>query len=310
MCACIFVLCAFYSFAHNGIFDPEACRAVTVAQHFFFLAIYFWIMQAFRLLQGEFSKIVRDYSQGKDGEKVHAEVEEVPLYGTIMEMYFIAYGIPLIATSTVLATDTLSHESSLKFCFPSSMMHIKIFAYAVYAPLLTCTVLTLGMIVIILRLLITIRHLSVKPISQQYVDNKSPEENTTQARDEITSAEFSKRANAAKTQFLWLLLIAVLYSLDCYVAATHINQLNDSGLSVTSNSYFNALFNILLALAIFYPFMLESICMIVLKSRDSSCSACVTKPFVSAPYNNEERIVPLVQRGSIAGCFVEGGEWV
>ncbi|EJW83108.1 hypothetical protein WUBG_05978, partial [Wuchereria bancrofti] len=58
------------------------------------------------LLQGKLSKIVRDYSRSKSGEKVHTEVEKVALYGAIVEMYFIAYGIPLIAMSTVLATGT------------------------------------------------------------------------------------------------------------------------------------------------------------------------------------------------------------
>uniref|UniRef100_A0A0R3S799 G_PROTEIN_RECEP_F2_4 domain-containing protein n=1 Tax=Elaeophora elaphi TaxID=1147741 RepID=A0A0R3S799_9BILA len=223
-------------------------------------------------------------------------------------MYFIAYGIPLIAMSTVLATDILSRDESLKFCFPSSTMHVEIFAYAVYVPLFICAILILGIVFSILRLLITARRLSVD-LSQQYMDNKSAEENITQTRNETTSAELSRRTSTATTQLLWLLLIAVLYSLDCYAAATHVNQLNNSGLSATFNSYFNALLNVLLALAIFYLFTLESICTILLKARDSGGSVCVTKPVVSALYNYNERIVPLVQRGSTAGCFVEG-EWV
>lgn len=42
------------------------------------------------------------------------------------------------------------------------MMHIKIFAYAVYAPLLICAAFTLGIVVIMLRLLLRARRLSVK----------------------------------------------------------------------------------------------------------------------------------------------------
>ncbi|CAG9531826.1 unnamed protein product [Cercopithifilaria johnstoni] len=114
MCACIFVLCALYSFSHNGILDPETCRAITVAQHFFFLTVYFWIMQAFKLLREKLSKIVGYYSRSKDDEKLYTEGEKVALYGAIMEMYFIAYGIPLIAMSTVLATNTLSRNGSPK----------------------------------------------------------------------------------------------------------------------------------------------------------------------------------------------------
>ncbi|VDK73673.1 unnamed protein product [Onchocerca ochengi] len=308
MCACIFVLCALYSLVHNGIHDSETCRAVAVAQYFFFLAVYFWLMQAFRLLQEDLSKFLRNYSQNKDDKKIHTEAEKVTLNGTLTEMYFVSYGIPLIVMSTVLAADNLSHDGSPKLCFPSSTMHIKIFAYAIYAPLFICAILILGIVVTILRLLITARHLTIERISQQYVEDKSCEENSTHTGSKTASAELSKRASAATTQLLWLLVIAVLYSLDCYAAATHLNQFNDSGLSATSNSYFNALFNILLALAIFYPFTLESICTILLKTRDSGCSAYVTKSFVSAPYIYKERIVPLLQRESAAGYSAEG-EW-
>uniref|UniRef100_A0A8R1XVK9 Ig-like domain-containing protein n=1 Tax=Onchocerca volvulus TaxID=6282 RepID=A0A8R1XVK9_ONCVO len=319
MCACIFVLCALYSLVHNGIHDSETCRAVAVAQYFFFLAVYFWLMQAFRLLQEDLSKFLRNYSQNKDDKKIHTEAEKVTLNGTLTEMYFVSYGIPLIVMSTVLAADNLSHDGSPKLCFPSSTMHIKIFAYAIYAPLFICAILILGIVVTILRLLITARHLTIERIPQQYVEDKSCEENSTHTGSKTASAELSKRASAATTQLLflvsinsyfrWLLVIAVLYSLDCYAAATHLNQFNDSGLSATSNSYFNALFNILLALAIFYPFTLESICTILLKTRDSGCSAYVTKSFVSAPYIYKERIVPLLQRESAAGYSAEG-EWV
>uniref|UniRef100_A0AAF5PGT4 Ig-like domain-containing protein n=2 Tax=Wuchereria bancrofti TaxID=6293 RepID=A0AAF5PGT4_WUCBA len=308
MCACIFILCVLHSFIHNGIFDAHTCRSVIIVQYFFFLAVYFWIMQAFRLLQGKLSKIVRDYSRSKSGEKVHTEVEKVALYGAIVEMYFIAYGIPLIAMSTVLATGT-PYDGSPKFYFHSSKMHSEIFAYAVYVPLLICFILILAIIVIILRLLITARRISVEPIPQQYVDNKSSEENT-QIRNGTVSAELNKMANAATIQLLWLLLIAVLYSLDCYAATSHINYLNDLGPSATPNSYFNALLNILLALAIFYLFTFEWIRTIALKARDPSCSICVTKPLISVPYSYQERVMPPAQIGSIAGCFVEGGEWV
>uniref|UniRef100_A0A1I8E9B8 Ig-like domain-containing protein n=1 Tax=Wuchereria bancrofti TaxID=6293 RepID=A0A1I8E9B8_WUCBA len=260
------------------------------------------------LLQGKLSKIVRDYSRSKSGEKVHTEVEKVALYGAIVEMYFIAYGIPLIAMSTVLATGT-PYDGSPKFYFHSSKMHSEIFAYAVYVPLLICFILILAIIVIILRLLITARRISVEPIPQQYVDNKSSEENT-QIRNGTVSAELNKMANAATIQLLWLLLIAVLYSLDCYAATSHINYLNDLGPSATPNSYFNALLNILLALAIFYLFTFEWIRTIALKARDPSCSICVTKPLISVPYSYQERVMPPAQIGSIAGCFVEGGEWV
>ncbi|MCP9266107.1 G-protein coupled receptor [Dirofilaria immitis] len=219
----------------------------------------------------------------------------IALYGAIMEMYFVAYGIPLIVMSTVLAIDTLPHDRSSKFCFPSSMMRIKIFAYTVYAALFICATLTLGIVVIILRLLITAKRLIV----EQYVDNKSVEESNIQIKSKTISAELSKRASAATTQLLWLLLIAVLYSLDCYAAAIHINQLNDSRLSTTPSSYFNALFNILLALAIFATSRLNRYI------RDSGCSECVTKSFVTAPHNYKERIMPLLRRELTAGYFAE-----
>ncbi|KAM3726472.1 Adhesion G protein-coupled receptor [Dirofilaria immitis] len=302
ICACIFVLCSLYSLAHSGIRDPDACKAVTVAQYFFFLAVHFWIMQAFRLLQGKLRKIIRNCSQSRDSKKIHTEAKKIALYGAIMEMYFVAYGIPLIVMSTVLAIDTLPHDRSSKFCFPSSMMRIKIFAYTVYAALFICATLTLGIVVIILRLLITAKRLIV----EQYVDNKSVEESNIQIKSKTISAELSKRASAATTQLLWLLLIAVLYSLDCYAAAIHINQLNDSRLSTTPSSYFNALFNILLALAIFCHFTLESIRTILLNNiRDSGCSECVTKSFVTAPHNYKERIMPLLRRELTAGYFAE-----
>ncbi|VDK82642.1 unnamed protein product [Litomosoides sigmodontis] len=309
MCGSMFMLCALYSFAHNGILDPKTCRTATVAQHFFFLAVYFWIMQAFRLLQGKLSKIVADYSGSRDGEKVHTEGEKVALYGAIMEMYFIAYGIPLIAISAVLATDTLSRDGSPKVCFPSPTMHIEIFSYAVYVPLFICTILILGIVIIILRLLIAVRRLSDELISQQYVCNKSSEENMLPTRNRVTPAELSKRTSAVTTQLLWLILTVVLYSLDCYTAATHINQLNNWEPSATLSSYFNALFNVLLALAIFYPFTLESIYIILLKANNSGCSERVAQAFAHASSNYRERVVPLIQRGSAVGCFVEG-EWV
>ncbi|VDO31684.1 unnamed protein product [Onchocerca flexuosa] len=304
MCACIFVLCTLYSLVHNGIHDPETCRVVTVAQYFFFLAVYFWLMQAFRLLQGELSKIVRNYSQNKDDKKILTEAEKVTLYGAVMEMYFVSYGIPLIAMSTVLAADNLSHDGSRKLCFPSSTMHIKIFACAVYASLFICAILILGIVVTILRLLITARHLTIECISQ--LSNEICKFSCLNY-DNFTRHKLFVRSFIA-TQTFPQILIAVLYSLDCYAAATHINQLNDSRLSAISNSYFNALSNILLALAIFYPFTLESIRTILLTTRDSGCSAYVSKSFVSAPYICKERIVPLLQRESAAGYFAEG-EW-
>uniref|UniRef100_A0A915PCR8 Ig-like domain-containing protein n=1 Tax=Setaria digitata TaxID=48799 RepID=A0A915PCR8_9BILA len=254
------------------------------------------------LLQGKLSKVVRNVGQRKFGREVHTEAEKIALYGAIMEMYFIAYGIPLIAISTVLATDSLSYDASPKLCFPLQMVRIRMITYAVYAPIFICIIFILGIIVIILRLLIKINRLSVGHICKH-----------------LNQSDFTYTPDFFKDLSLWvLLLILALYSIDCYAAAAHVNQLNDLSLPVrTFNSYCNAIFNVLLAFAIFYAFTLESIRTILREVRDSDRSACVAKPLVKVPYIcRESSTAASLRQGcklppckeSSAGYFHE--EWV
>ncbi|VDM96572.1 unnamed protein product [Thelazia callipaeda] len=221
------------------------------------------------LLREKLTELVRTEYRNNVGKKIQTEAEKVTLCGAIMQMYFMSYGIPLLSISAILVTgDTILYGQSVKFCFPYPTLYSKIFTYAIYVPLLIWIILVVGNVIVILRLFSKAKRLSVHQFSQHYADSTVLTENGSCIGNAVRPSALNTDENPTAGKLLLILLLAVLYSLNCYEASLSIDQsksLEDS--FTTPKSYFIAFLNILLASIIFRVYTLETFRQVIRKIR-------------------------------------------